>query len=63
MAERHAMIAAMREVAPGLSIRCLCELAGAGRTWYSTRPTADEVAARDTAPRDAIEHVVLAFPG
>ncbi|MEJ7873489.1 MAG: IS3 family transposase [Rubrobacteraceae bacterium] len=35
----------------------------AGRTWYYTHPPAEEVAARDTALRDAIERVVLAFPG
>jgi len=57
------MIAAMREAAPGLSTRRLCQLAGVGRTWYYTRPSAETVAAREVALRDAIERVVLAFPG
>jgi transposase InsO family protein len=57
------MIAAMREAAPGLSIRRLCQLAGVGRTWYYTHPSPEEVAGRDVALRDAIERLVLAFPG
>ena len=57
------MIAAMREAYPQLSVRRLCQLAGAGRTWYYTRPSPEEVAARDTALRDAIERLVLDFPG
>lgn len=57
------MIAAMRVAAPELSIRRLCDLVGAGRTWYDTRPAPEEVAHRDTALRDAIERLVLEFPG
>lgn len=57
------MIAELRASWPQLSARRLCALLGTGRTWYYTRPTAAEVAARDTALRDAIERVVLDFPG
>ena len=57
------MIAAMHGAYPDLSIRRLCQLVGAGRTWYYTRPSPEEVAARDTALRDAIERLVLDFPG
>lgn len=57
------MIAAMRAAAPEVSIRRLCDLVGAGRTWYYTRPSSEEVAQRDTALRDAIERIVLEFPG
>ena len=57
------MIAAMHAAHPELSIRRLCALAGAGRTWYYTRPSPEAVAARDTALRDAIERLVLEFPG
>jgi len=57
------MIAALRAAYPQLSVRRLCALLGAGRTWYYTRPTAAEIAARDTALRDAIERSVLDFPG
>jgi putative transposase len=57
------MIAAMHDAYPELSIRRLCELVGTGRTWYYTCPSAEEVAVRDTALRDAIERIVLGFPG
>ncbi len=57
------MIAAMHAAHPELSIRRLCALVGTGRTWYYTRPSPEEVAARDTALRDAIERLVLEFPG
>lgn len=57
------MIAAMRQVAPQLSVRRLCQLAGVGRTWYYTHPSLEEVAGRDVALRDAIERLALAFPG
>ncbi len=54
------MIADARMAYPDLSIRQLCALVGAGRTWWYTHPAAD---ARDTALRDAIERIVLEFPG
>lgn len=57
------MIATMHAAYPDLSIRRLCALVGAGRTWYYTRPSPEEVVARDTALRDAIERLVLEFPG
>ena len=57
------MIAEVRAAFPQLSVRRLCALLGTGRTWYYTRPTAAAVAIRDTALRDAIERVVLDFPG
>ncbi len=57
------MIVTMQAAHPALSIRRLCALVGAGRTWYYTHPSPDEVAARETALRDAIERLVLEFPG
>ena len=57
------MIATMQAAYPTLSIRRLCAAVGVGRTWWYTRPSPDEAAARDTAVRDAIEQIVLAFPG
>lgn len=48
---------------PDLSIRRLCAAVGAGRTWWYTHPTPDEIAERDTALRDVIERLVLEFPG
>lgn len=57
------MIASAQEAYPDLSIRRLCAAVGASRTWWYPHPPADEVAARDTALRDAIERLVLEFPG
>jgi len=57
------MIAAMHDAYPDLSIRRLCALVGAGRTWWYTHPTPEEIAERDTSLRDAIERLVLEFPG
>jgi len=48
---------------PELSIRRLCELFGVGRTWYYTHASPEEIASRDVALRDAIECIVLEFPG
>ena len=57
------MIAGAHAVYPDLSIRKLCTAVGAGRTWWYTHPSADAVAERDTTLRDAIERIVLDFPG
>lgn len=57
------MIRAMHDTYPALAIRRLCQLTGTGRTWYSTHPSPAERAARDVALRDAIERIVLEFPG
>jgi putative transposase len=53
------MIAVAQTTSPALSIRRLCAAVGAGRTWWYTRPSAE----RDTTLRDAIERIVLDFPG
>ncbi len=57
------MIAGAHAAYPDLSIRQLCALVGAGRTWWYTHPAADVIEARDTALRDAIERIVLEFSG
>ena len=57
------MIAVAQAAYPDCSIRQLCAAVGAGRTWWYTRPSVDEIAERDTALRAAIERIVLAFPG
>lgn len=57
------MIAAAHEAYPDLSIRQLCVAVGASRSWWYTRPSTNEIAERDTDLRDAIERIVLAFPG
>lgn len=57
------MIATLHGAYPDLSIRRLCQLTATGRTWYYTHPSLQERAARDVALRDAIETLVLEFPG
>jgi putative transposase len=58
------MIAAARAAHPELSVRRLCALLGVNRAWYYARQH-EELAARgeETRLRDAIERLVLAFPG
>jgi transposase InsO family protein len=57
------MITEVHAAEPTLSIRRLCAVTGTGRTWYYTHPSAAARAQRDVALRDAIEQIVLAFPG
>jgi len=57
------MIAQVRQDHPNLSVRRLCELLGLSRSWYYDRPCAPTQAERDMRLRDAIERLVLAFPG
>jgi len=58
------MIAAAREGHPTRSVRRRCTLRGVNRAWYYA-PQRDALAAREeeTRLRDAIERLVLAFPG
>ena len=46
-----------------MSIEKLCELMGVSRSWYYGRPSAAEKVPKDVALRDAIERIVLEFPG
>jgi transposase InsO family protein len=57
------MIAQAGREHPGLSVRRLCGLLGVGRSWYYERPLAAAHAERDVALRDAVERIVLEFPG
>ncbi len=57
------MITALHTAEPRLSIRRLCELTGTGRTWYATHPSLAQRAAPDVELREAIEQIVLSFPG
>ncbi len=58
------MIAAARQDHPDLSVRRLCALLGVSRAWYYGHQRADLAAAEEaTHLRDAIERLVLAFPG
>ena len=46
-----------------MSVAALCALLGVSRSWYYERPTAPTQAERDLDLRDAIERIVLEFPG
>ena len=58
------MIQQIQQAQPAHSIRALCEVVPASRSWYYAAPAAHEQRARrDADLRDAIEAVVLDFPG
>jgi putative transposase len=57
------MIAQAQREHPQLSARRLCALLGVARSWYYERPTIPSRSERDVALRDAIERIVLEFPG
>jgi putative transposase len=49
---------------PRIALKELCELFGVSRSWYYERPScSEEKAHRDLELRDAIERIVLEFPG
>ncbi len=48
---------------PEVSVRSLCELFGVSRSWYYDKPGVEQKAQRDVGLRDAIERIVLEFPG
>lgn len=53
----------LRQDFPHLSVRQLCAMLGINRAWYYGRMTAATQAERDVALRDAIERIVLDYPG
>jgi transposase InsO family protein len=53
----------LRAAYPELSTRRLCALLGISRSWWYARSQPSAPAAAATALRDAIEQIVLAFPG
>lgn len=57
------MIAQARAEHPEVSIKGLCELFSASRSWYYQKTSAQQKAERDVALQDAIERIVLEFPG
>jgi putative transposase len=57
------VIEQVREEHPEISIKRLCELMGVSRSWYYERLPATEKAKKDVVLRDAIERIVLGFPG
>src|SRR3712207_5219040 len=64
LGKRHAMIEEATMEHPEVALSDLCELFEVSRSWYYEKPTKAERQAReDVALRDAIEHIVLEFPG
>ncbi len=57
------MIEEARAEHPEVSLKDLCELMGVSRSWYYERPTQEHRAQRDIQLRDAIERIILEFPG
>ena len=57
------MIEQVHREHPGISIERLCELMGVSRSWYYERPSVEEKAKKYVELRDAIERIVLEFPG
>jgi putative transposase len=57
------MIREARAEFPEVSLKDLCELFWVSRSWYYERPTAQQKAQGDVELRDAIERIVLEFPG
>jgi putative transposase len=57
------VIGQAREEHPEMPIERLCDLMGVSRSWYYERPPATEKARKDVELRDAIERIVLEFPG
>lgn len=57
------MIAVVQQSHPQVSIRYLCALFGVNRAWYYAAQREPEPDVEDTALRNAIERLVLAFPG
>jgi putative transposase len=48
---------------PMVPVSDLCKLFGVSRSWYYEKPKAEQKAREDVALRDAIERIVLEFPG
>lgn len=53
----------LRQEFPSLSVRQLCDLFDINRAWFYAHATATTQAERNVALRDAIERIVLEFPG
>jgi putative transposase len=57
------MIGRAKAEHPGFSERELCRVFEVSRSWYYECPSPEEKASEDVELRDAIERIVLEFPG
>ncbi len=53
----------VKQAYPPVSIRQRCTWLGVSRSWYYAHPATDAQAERDVGLREALEQLVLAFPG
>ena len=56
-------MSSLQQEFPSLSLRQLCDLLSVSRSWVYERPHAPTQVQRDVTLRDAIERIVLEFPG
>src|SRR5947209_4353847 len=63
LGQRHAMIEEAKEEHSRMPLSDLCELFGVSRSWYYEKPGPEKKASEDVDLRDAIERIVLEFPG
>jgi putative transposase len=57
------VITLLHQTYPAISVRTLCRWLGVSRSWYYAHPLAIGGAEEEAALRDAIERIVLDFPG
>lgn len=57
------MIHDYRQEHPAASVRQMCQRLGVSRSWLYEKPVQEEPSEEETALRDAIERICLAFPG
>jgi transposase InsO family protein len=57
------VITVLRQTYPALSVRTLCHWLGVSRSWYYAHPVVSGPQEEEIALRDAIERIVLDFPG
>ena len=57
------MIEETKEELSEVPVSDLCELFRVSRSWYYQKPKAERQATEEVALRDAIERIVLEFPG
>ncbi len=57
------MITRLKEDHLEVSERALCRVFSVSRSWYYQEPSVEQKVGKDLDLRDAIEHIVLEFPG
>ena len=63
LTERHRMIAQCQHDHPAMALTRLCRMLNLSRSWYYARPAAVAPTEEQILLRDAIERIVMDFPG